>query len=325
MRLGSYTFDTPLVLAPMAGVSDRVFRALCRRHGASYAPSEMTSANAELRATSQTCRRLNMDGEDSPRIVQIAGAIPAEMAAAAQAAVAAGAEFIDINMGCPSTRVCQQLAGSALLRDEPLVRRILEAVLSAVSVPVTLKTRTGWSRSERHAVRVARLAEDLGIAALVLHGRTRECAYQGDAEYDTIAQVKAAVSMPVIANGDITSPQKARAVLAYTGADGLMVGRAAQGDPWLFQRIRVFLDTGKMLPPPSPAEVLSTARAHVGALHGLYGPGLGAKFARKHVGWYARWLPQGLAVRAAFNAIEQAGAQLAFLDNLWTQQHREAA
>lgn len=325
MMLGNYFFDTPLILAPMAGISDRVFRALCRRHGASYAPSEMTSANLDLRATSQTCRRLDMTGEAAPRIVQIAGAVPAEMAAAARAAVAAGAEFIDINMGCPAKRVCQQLAGSALLKDEPLVRRILEAVVTAVPVPVTLKTRTGWSPTQRHAVRVARLAEDLGIAALVLHGRTRECAYRGEAEYDTIAQVKAAVSIPVIANGDITSPLKARAVLAHTGADGLMVGRAAQGDPWLFQRIRVFLATGKNLPPPSAQEVITTAREQVAALHGLYGPSMGTKFARKHVGWYARWLPQGPAVRAAFNALDQAAAQLAFLDGLRAHQHKEAA
>ena len=313
-QFGPFSVDTPLVLAPMAGVSDRVYRQLCLQHGASWAPSEMTSADLELRQTEQTRRRLDLRGEHTPQIVQIAGADPQEMADAAQAAVALGAACIDINMGCPAKRVCHRLAGSALLRDEALVGQILAAVVQAVAVPVTLKTRTGWSPETRNAVRIARIAEDAGIAWLSLHGRTRACAYQGEAEYDTIAAVKAAVGIPVIANGDITTPAKARAVLAHTGADGVMIGRAAQGDPWIFKRIRHYLDTGETLPPPDAAEVLATMRAHVAALHDFYGAGAGLRIARKHVGWYARQLPQGSALRAIFNAIEEAEAQLAFLD-----------
>lgn len=313
-QFGPFSVDTPLVLAPMAGVSDRVYRQLCLQHGASWAPSEMTSADLELRQTEQTRRRLDLRGEHTPQIVQIAGADPQEMADAAQAAVALGAACIDINMGCPAKRVCHRLAGSALLRDEALVGQILAAVVQAVSVPVTLKTRTGWSPETRNAVRIARIAEDAGIAWLSLHGRTRACAYQGEAEYDTIAAVKAAVSIPVIANGDITTPAKAHAVLAHTGADGVMIGRAAQGDPWIFRRIRHYLDTGETLPLPSAAEVLSTMRSHVAALHDFYGEGAGLRIARKHVGWYSRQLPQGSALRAIFNTIEEAEAQLAFLD-----------
>jgi tRNA-dihydrouridine synthase B len=329
MQLGPYTFDRPLVLAPMAGVSDRVFRAVCRAHGADYAPSEMTSSNPLLRATAQTRKRLEIAGEIAPRIVQIAGAVPAEMAAAARDGVANGAEIIDINMGCPAKRVCNRLAGSALLKDESLVREILEAVVDAVAVPVTLKTRTGWSRAARNAVRVARIAEDSGISALTLHGRTRECAYQGDAEYDTIAEVKAAVRMPVIANGDITSPEKARRVLAHTGADGLMIGRAAQGDPWLFARIRAYLTDGTLLPLPTPGEALQTMGEHIAALHVFYGEDLGLRIARKHAGWYQRWLPQGGAFRAVFNTLDSALAQINYIkelgDSPFGLRHGEAA
>jgi tRNA-dihydrouridine synthase B len=285
----------------------------------------MTSADPRLRATPQPRRRLAQDGERSPRIVQIAGADPLEMARAARACVAEGAEIIDINMGCPAKRVCNRLAGSALLRDEALVGAILSAVVGAVDVPVTLKTRTGWSPAARNAKRIARLAEDCGIALLTLHGRTRECAYRGEAEYDTIAEVKACVRIPVIANGDITSPEKAQAVLAHTGADGLMIGRAAQGDPWIFARIRAWLDTGCVLPPPPPSSVLATLRRHVAALHELYGEIPGVGIARKHAGWYQRWLPQGAAFRALFNALETASAQLAFIDRQAAQQLGEAA
>ena len=325
MQLGPYTFDRPLVLAPMAGVSDRVFRALCRDHGADYAPSEMTSTNPLLRASAQTRKRLEIAGEESPRIVQIAGADPLEMADAARACADAGAEAVDINMGCPAKRVCNRLAGSALLKDEGLVGRILEAVVAAVDIPVTLKTRTGWSRAARNAVRIARIAEESGIQVLTLHGRTRECAYQGDAEYDTIAAVKAAVRIPVIANGDITSPEKARQVLAHTGADGLMIGRAAQGDPWLFARIRAYLEDGRVLPAPTPREALSTLHRHVAGLHDFYGEPLGARIARKHAGWYQRWLPQGAAFRAMFNTLETAAAQLNFIAGQFESQHGEAA
>lgn len=315
MRLGAYTFDRPLVLAPMAGVSDRVFRALCRQHGADYAPSEMTSSNPTLRATPQTRKRLEIAGERAPRIVQIAGAVPAEMAAAARDCVAQGAEIVDINMGCPAKRVCNRLAGSALLKDEALVREILEAVVGAVQVPVTLKTRTGWSRAERNAVRIARLAEDCGISALTLHGRTRECAYLGAAEYDTIAEVKAAVRIPVLANGDITTPEKARQVLDHTGVDGLMIGRGAQGDPWLFARIRAYLDDGRVLPLPTPTEALETLRDHVSALHDFYGEELGLRIARKHAGWYQRWWPQRASFRAIFNSLESGTAQINYINN----------
>ena len=326
LQLADRVFPTPLVLAPMAGVSDSVFRGLCLAHGASYAPSEMTSARPELRATVQTQRRLVACAGDGLHIVQIAGADPQQMAQAAREAVDMGAEVIDINMGCPAKRVCNQLAGSALLRDERLVDSILRAVVAAVRVPVTLKTRTGWSRAARNAVTVARIAEDAGIQLLTLHGRTRECAYAGEAEYDTIAEVKAALRIPVIANGDITTPAKARAVLAHTGADGLMIGRAAQGDPWIFGRIRQFLETGRESPMPDAPAVLATLREHVLGLHRLHGEVPGARMARKHVGWYARHLPQGPLLRQRFNTLERAEAQIALLDRTLEQElQREAA
>ncbi len=330
MQLGPYTFQRPLVLAPMAGVSDRVFRSLCRKHGADYAPSEMTSSNPLLRATAQTRKRLDIDGELAPRIVQIAGAVPAEMAQAARDCVALGAEIVDINMGCPAKRVCNRLAGSALLKDEALVQDILRAVVQAVDVPVTLKTRTGWSRAARNAVHIAQLAEDCGIRALTLHGRTRECAYQGSAEYDTIAEVKAAVRIPVLANGDITSPEKARQVLDHTGADGLMIGRAAQGDPWLFARIRAYLDDGVCVPDPTPLQVLETLLEHVNALHEFHGEELGLRIARKHASAYQRWLPHGAAFRAVFNALDSAPAQIQYINKELSEsrfglRHGEAA
>ncbi|MGD9600167.1 MAG: tRNA dihydrouridine synthase DusB [Gammaproteobacteria bacterium] len=325
MQLGPYSFDTPIILAPMAGVSDRVFRGICRARGAHYAPSEMTAANPALRDTVQTRRRRDLDGDASPRIVQIAGADPGEMAAAARAAAAEGAEIIDINMGCPAKRVCHRLAGSALLKDEPLVAAILSAVVNAVPVPVTLKTRTGWDRASRNAVRIARLAESVGIRALTLHGRTRACGYQGDAEHDTLAEVKAAVTIPVIANGDITDVEKARAVLAHTRADGLMIGRAAQGDPWIFARIAAGL-AGRELAPPSLAEVRATMHEHVAGLHAWYGESLGVRIARKHAGWYfTRWFARGAILRARFNAISHAEAQLEFIDNPTEIQLGEAA
>ena len=323
MLLADRVFSTPLVLAPMAGVSDSVFRRICLARGASYAPGEMTSARPVLRASEQTQRRLQPSSAQALHIVQIAGADPQEMADAARDAVALGAQVVDINMGCPAKRVCNRLAGSALLRDEALVQAILRAVVAAVAVPVTLKTRTGWSRTHRNAVTIARIAEDAGIQLLTLHGRTRECAYGGEAEYDTIAEVKASVGIPVVANGDITTPAKARAVLAHTGADGLMVGRAAQGDPWIFQRIRHFLDTGRELPPPPPREVLLTLREHVAGLHQLHGAVPGARMARKHAGWYSRHLADGPLLRQRFNALEQPQAQLDLLDQLLAREAPE--
>lgn len=326
MQLGPYTFDKPLILAPMAGVSDRVFRNLCRAEGADYAPAEMTSADPVLRNSEQTRRRQDVSEDQGPRIVQIAGAVPADMAEAARAAVAQGAEIIDINMGCPAKRVCQRLAGSALLRDEPLVAQILAAVVQAVSVPVTLKTRTGWDSSQRNAVRIARLAEDLGIQALTLHGRTRACGYGGAAEYDTIAEVKQSVRIPVIANGDITTPEQAAHVLAHTGADGLMIGRAAQGDPWIFRRIRAWLKDGTILAGPGEDALRTTLSAHVSGLHLLYGEIMGTRIARKHVGWYLqRWHASGHGLRAAFNRLQSAAAQLDFLNHYNNDCYGDAA
>lgn len=316
MRLGPWQFETPIILAPMAGVSDRVFRALCRAEGADYAPSEMTSSDPVLRNTLQTRQRRRAEADAKPFIVQIAGADPADMADAARQAADEGADIIDINMGCPAKRVCNRLAGSALLRDEALVARILAAVVGAVTVPVTLKTRTGWDLANRNAVRIARLAEDLGISAITLHGRTRACAYQGNAEYETIAAVKSAVTIPVIANGDITSPAKAREVLTQTRADGLMVGRAAQGDPWIFGRIKSFLANDIHLPPPTADAVRYTLLAHVSGLHDLYGEIPGTRIARKHAGWYfTRWDREAIQRRAEFNRLESAIAQLRYLEH----------
>ncbi|MEN9726273.1 MAG: hypothetical protein RL434_639 [Pseudomonadota bacterium] len=326
MQLGPYSFDKPLILAPMAGVSDRVFRNLCRAGGADYAPAEMASADPVLRNSEQTRRRLDLSADQGPRIVQIAGAVPAEMADAARAAVAAGAEIIDINMGCPAKRVCQRLAGSALLKDEPLVAEILTAVVQAVPVPVTLKTRTGWDSAQRNAVRIARLAESAGIQALTLHGRTRACGYGGAAEYDTIAEVKQAVRIPVIANGDITTPAHAAHVLAHTGADGLMIGRGAQGDPWIFRRIRAFLTDGTILAGPDEDALRTTLRMHVSGLHALYGEAMGARIARKHVGWYLqRWHARGDALRAAFNRLQSGTAQMDFLQHYNNDCYGDAA
>ena len=316
MQLGPYKFERPLALAPMAGVSDRVMRALCLEYGADYAPSEMTAADPQLRNTAQTQRRLRLAHDNAPRIVQIAGADPSQLADAARAHVAAGAEIIDINMGCPAKRVCNRLAGSALLKDERLVAEILEAVVKAVRVPVTLKTRTGWDRSHRNAVRIARMAEAIGIQALTLHGRTRECAYHGAAEYDTIAEVKANVHIPVIANGDIDSADKARFVLDYTQADGLMIGRAAQGNPWLFARLNAYLKSGVLPMPPTRTEVLAVLTRHVVGLHAYYGAELGMRIARKHAGWYfMRWMSEGTALRAVFNTLGSADAQLNYIQN----------
>ncbi len=316
MQLGPYTFSQPLVLAPMAGVSDRVFRNLCLRFGADYAPSEMTSADLRLRTTALSQRRRDCAGVNGPRIVQIAGGEPREMADAAREAAAQGAEIVDINMGCPAKRVCKRQAGSALLKDEALVARILQAVVRAVPLPVTLKMRTGWDAAHRNAPAIARIAEDAGIAALTLHGRTRTCGYHATAEYDTIAAVKAAIGLPVIANGDITSPKQAREVLHHTGADGLMIGRAAHGDPWIFARIRSYLARGIVLPHPTSDEARKVLREHVVALHALHGEALGVRIARKHAGWYQRWLSAGVAFRALFNTLDSARAQIECIESL---------
>jgi tRNA-dihydrouridine synthase B len=311
MQLGAHTLRNGLFVAPMAGVTDRPFRSLCRRYGAGLAVSEMVSSRPELRQTRKSRLRREHGGEAGPVSVQIAGADPAMMADAARFNVDEGAQIIDINMGCPAKKVCNVAAGSALLENEPLVARILEAVVAAVHVPVTLKIRTGPAPERRNAVRIARIAESAGIRLLAVHGRTRACGFRGEAEFDTVAQVKTEVRIPVIANGDIASPEEARRVLARTGADGLMVGRGAHGRPWIFREIAHYLATGETLPGPSLAEQRAVVLEHLQGLYGLYGEELGLRVARKHLGWYLRPLPGGEAFRRQACAIESASEQLA--------------
>jgi len=310
MQIGPYNIDPPLGLAPMAGVTDKPFRLLCRSLGAGLATSEMTSANPELRATRKSTERRDHAGEPGPISVQIAGTEPGQMAEFARFQVEHGAEIIDINMGCPAKKVCKAWAGSALMRDEPRVEAILKAVVAAVEVPVTLKVRTGWAADRKNAPLIARIAEDAGIAALAVHGRTRDMKYQGNAEYDTIAEIKAAIGIPVWANGDIDSPEKARRVLAHTGADGLLIGRAAQGRPWIFAEIAHYLATGKRLPEKSPAEVCAILVEHIAALHAFYGPERGVRIARKHLAWYARAHPGAAGFVRAINRVESAAEQI---------------
>lgn len=311
MQIGPYRIDPPVVLAPMAGVTDKPFRMLCKRLGAGLCVSEMTTSDPRFWNTPKSLRRMDHVGEPEPVSVQIAGTEPAQLAEAARYNAAHGAELIDINMGCPAKKVCNVAAGSALLRDEALVARILEAVVGAVDVPVTLKIRTGWCRETRNALTIARIAEASGIAALTIHGRTRNDFYEGEAEYATIAAVKAAVRIPVIANGDITSPQKAKAVLEATGADAVMVGRAAQGRPWIFREIAHFLATGTELPPVTLAEVRDVLIGHLEHLHAFYGEPQGVRIARKHLGWYAKDHPEQAAFRTVVNAAETGERQIA--------------
>jgi tRNA-dihydrouridine synthase B len=309
LRIGNYTLPTRVVLAPMAGVTDRPFRQLCRELGAGMVVSEMVSANPLLRDTSKSQRRTDHRGEPGPRVVQIAGAEPALLAEFARYNRDRGAQIIDINMGCPAKKVCNRMAGSALLQDELLVGQILSAVVAAVDVPVTLKIRTGTDPSQRNGVRIARIAEDTGIQSLVVHGRTRACAFRGQAEYATIAAIKAAVTIPVIANGDIDSPEKARAVLAQTGADAVMIGRAAQGNPWILGDIQYYLDTGTHRLAPSMQTVGRVLDSHLCALHQFYGEYEGVRIARKHLGWYLKRLQSGEAFWRNVCAIESAPAQ----------------
>ncbi|TAK49539.1 MAG: tRNA dihydrouridine synthase DusB [Betaproteobacteria bacterium] len=311
MRLGAHILRNGLFVAPMAGVTDRPFRTLCRRFGAGLAVSEMVSARAELRGTRKSRLRLEHEGEPAPVAVQILGADPALMAEAARYNVDQGAQIIDINMGCPAKKVCQVAAGSALLEDEALVARILERVVTAVSVPVTLKIRTGPDPARRNAPRLARIAETAGVQLLAIHGRTRACGFTGAVEYDSIAAAKAAVRIPVIANGEIASAGDARRVLALTGADGVMIGRAAHGRPWIFREIEHELATGTRLAPPAVAEMRAVVLGHLEALYALYGEPQGVRVARKHIGWYLRALPRGEAFRREVNGIESAAAQLA--------------
>lgn len=309
MQIGPYKLKNNLFVAPMAGVTDRPFRQLCRRLGAGMAVSEMVSSNSLLWGSKKTLRRADHGGEDEPRSVQIVGADADLMAQAAKYNVDQGAQIIDINMGCPAKKICKVAAGSALLKDEPLVQRILESVVNAVDVPVTLKVRTGWDKENRNGVVIARIAEDIGIQALAVHGRTRACAYKGDAEYDTIAAIKAAVSIPVIANGDITTPEKAKQVLDYTGADGIMIGRAAQGRPWIFREIQHFLQTGEHLAEPGLEEIRATLLDHVSNLYAFYGEYAGVRIARKHISWYSKGCRGGAEFRNTVNRVDTAKQQ----------------
>ncbi|HEX2595517.1 MAG TPA: tRNA dihydrouridine synthase DusB [Luteimonas sp.] len=310
MRIGPHDIAPKVILAPMAGVTDKPFRLLCKRLGAGLAVSEMTTSDPRFWNTSKSLRRMDHLGEPDPVSVQIAGTVPSIMADAAKFNVDHGAQLIDINMGCPAKKVCNAWAGSALMRDEALVGRIVDAVVRAVDVPVTLKIRTGWDAAHRNGLAIARVAEAAGIAALAVHGRTRDQQYTGTAEYDTIAAIKAAIAIPVIANGDIDSPRKAAQVLRQTGCDAVMVGRAAQGRPWVFREIAHFLATGELLPDASLPEVRDVLLAHLEHLHAFYGEPAGVRIARKHLGWYAKDRPENFAFRAVVNRAETADAQL---------------
>ena len=303
----------------MAGVTDRPFRMLCKRFGAGLAVSEMVTSNSLLYGSAKTLRRANHEGEVEPISVQIAGADPKMMAEAARHNVDNGAQIIDINMGCPAKKICNVMAGSALLKDEPLVAQILKAVVSAVDVPVTLKIRTGWDKQNRNAVAVAKMAEDIGVQALAMHGRTRACLYHGEAEYDTIAAVKQAIKIPLIANGDITSPEKAKFVLDYTKADAVMIGRAAQGRPWIFREIEHYLNTGEHLLAPAVSEIHEVMLQHLHDLYAFYGELTGMRVARKHISWYTKGLVGSAAFRRTMNQLPTIPAQLDAVDAFFGQ------
>jgi len=320
VRIGPYTLENNLIVAPMAGVTDRPFRLLCRKMGAGMAVSEMVTSNSLLYGSEKTRRRANHDGEPAPVTVQIAGADPELLAEAARYNVGHGAEIIDINMGCPAKKVCNILAGSALLRDEALVGRILDRVVAAVPVPVTLKIRTGWDRAHRNAVQIAKLAEASGIQALAIHGRTRACMFSGSAEYATIAEVKSRVGIPVIANGDIDRAEKVKAVLAETKADGVMIGRAAQGRPWIFREMSHYLATGELLPPPGVCEIWQILIHHLEGLRRFYGEYAGVRIARKHIGWYTRGLADSAAFRDRMNHLATAAEQREAIDQFFAEQ-----
>lgn len=315
MHIGPYTLRNNLIVAPMAGVTDRPFRMLCKKLGAGHAVSEMITSNAMLYGSAKTRRRANFEGELAPVAVQIAGSDPAQMAEAARHNVAAGAQIIDINMGCPAKKVCNVLAGSALLQDEDRVARILDAVVKAVDVPVTLKTRLGFKNGEENILRVAKLAEDTGIAALALHGRTREDMYTGAARYGLIAEVKRLLKIPVIANGDIATPEKARAVLEQTGADAIMIGRAAQGRPWIFREIDHYLRTGEHLPPPRVSEIHAILVEHLQDHYDFHGEYSGCRIARKHIAWYTHGLRGANEFRQAMYKLDSTAEQLAAVND----------
>lgn len=310
MQIGSHILKNKLVVAPMAGVTDRPFRQLCKLMGAGMAVSEMVSSNSLLWGSKKTQRRANHDGEVSPISVQIAGADPEMLAAAARYNVEKGAQIIDINMGCPAKKICNVMAGSALLQNEKLVGKILDAVVNAVDIPVTLKIRTGWDKQHKNALSIARIAETAGIQALAIHGRTRACAYTGEAEYDTIAAVKAVAKIPVIANGDITTPEKAKHILAYTKADAIMIGRAAQGRPWIFREIDHFLATGQHLEAPQVTEIHQVLINHLYDLYDFYGEYSGVRIARKHISWYTKGLVGSASFRHAMNQLQTSNQQI---------------
>ncbi|CAD5376338.1 tRNA-dihydrouridine synthase B [Pseudomonas sp. OF001] len=321
VRIGPYTLPNRVILAPMAGVTDRPFRQLCRRLGAGLVVAEMLTSDVRLWHSRKSRLRMLHDGDPEPRSVQIAGGDPQMLAEAARRNVELGAQIIDINMGCPAKKVCNKAAGSALMKDEQLVGQILDAVVAAVDVPVTLKIRTGWDRDNRNGVAIARIAEQAGIAALSVHGRTRADLYTGEAEYATIAAIREAVDLPLFANGDIDSPEKARAVLEATGADAVMIGRAAQGRPWIFREIEHFLRTGELLPAPALAEVERILLGHLAELHAFYGAEQGVRIARKHVGWYLATLPGATAFRSEFNRLDCPAAQHEHVRRFFAGQH----
>ena len=319
MQIGKHILKNNLVVAPMAGVTDRPFRQLCKKMGAGLAVSEMVTSNSLLYGSEKTKRRANHEGEVDPISVQIAGADPKMMAEAAKHNVDNGAQIIDINMGCPAKKICNVMAGSALLKDEPLVSQILKAVVAAVDVPVTLKIRTGWDKNNRNALNVARMAEDIGVQALTIHGRTRACAYMGDAEYDTIAAVKQAINIPLIANGDITSPEKAKYVLDYTGADAVMIGRAAQGRPWIFREIEHYLETGTHMLPPTVDEIHAVMLEHLHDLYAFYGDLTGMRMARKHISWYTKGLAGSAQFRHNMNTLQSIELQLQAINDFFVE------
>jgi tRNA-dihydrouridine synthase B len=319
MQIGSHKLKNNLVVAPMAGVTDRPFRMLCKKMGAGLAVSEMVTSNSLLYGSEKTKRRANHAGEVSPISVQIAGADPQMMAEAAKHNVDNGAQIIDINMGCPAKKICNVMAGSALLRDEPLVSQILKAVVKAVDVPVTLKIRTGWDRQNKNAVQIAKMAEDIGVQALTIHGRTRTDLYHGDAEYDTIAAVKQTVQIPIIANGDITTPEKAKFVLDYTQADAVMIGRAAQGRPWIFREIEHYLNTGEHMLAPTVDEIHQVMLEHLHDLYAFYGDLTGMRVARKHISWYTKGLAGSASFRHNMNTLQTIELQLNAINDFFAE------
>ena len=319
MKIGSHQLDNNLILAPMAGVTDRPFRQLCRAHGAGLCVSEMVTSDASLYASRKTIKRLDHEGESAPISVQIVGNVPEVMASAAQVNVEHGADIIDINMGCPKKKVCKVAAGSALLQDEPLVARILETVVNAVDVPVTLKIRTGWDRDNRNGVAIAKLAEAAGIQALAVHGRTRADGFSGDAEYDTITAIKEAVKIPVIANGDITDPVKAKTVLEQTGADAIMIGRAAQGRPWIFEDIAHYLATSELLDERDPLWIRDVLLGHLENLYDFYGEEHGVRIARKHIAWYSKAQAGSPEFRRQINDAQTAKRQHQLISDYFQQ------